>query len=169
MDLYRDYLPPGPHDPHDFFWHLTVEDGTGDYADPERVGSVFVWTEPYWDHWMAWWIRDQERRHLEGTKAEVITWAREQDAGHRWLHEPDGPIYLPLPPFDGMDSVAGGVVYAAPVDGDYWYGSWQSGEEHRGMEGARGEVLVWARAQRARWRLILDESEGGYVPLPEQD
>jgi hypothetical protein len=166
---YRDYLPSGPHTPQDFFWHLTVEDERGRFADPERSASVFVWTERDEDHWTAWWVRGREHRNLCGTKAEVIAWARQQDAGHRWLHEPDGPIYLPLPPIDGLNSAAGGLVYAAPVDGDYWYASWQRGEEHRGIEDRRGKVLAWARAQPARWRLMLDESQGGYVPLPEQD
>ena len=160
--MYSHYLPDGPHDVHDYFWHLTVEDETGPYADPERLGSVFVRTEQDGEGWSAYWIRDQERHTKDGTRTEVVAWARQQDAGHRWLYEPDGPWYLPLPP-PAADSDA--TVYVAHVDRDDWYASWQRGEEQRGLLASRDAVLAWARSQPADHRWLWDE--GRYTPLQD--
>ena len=176
MRRYSDYLDGPADDPSDFFWHLTVEDETGPYADPEQLGSVFVWTEKDATHWTAWWVRGREHRRLDGTRAEVVAWARRQEAGRRWIHEPDGPWYVPLAPVDGepngqlyqVDPDDLGTVYVAQIDEDYWQGSWQRGDEHRDVDGTRAEVLAWARGQTASQYLISNEGEG-YVPLPLQD
>jgi hypothetical protein len=65
--------------------------------EPSYLGSVYVRRLPDGeDRWTGLWLRGRDKRTTEGTKAEVLRWARDQGAGHSSIYDEGQGDYVPL-------------------------------------------------------------------------
>lgn len=59
--------------------------------------TVFLnWVSLEEDLWLAVWQHGDERRHLDGTRAEAVAWALAQEATSYWIFSADADDYVPL-------------------------------------------------------------------------
>lgn len=88
------YLEGVPFDPEDYAREVARAAVPLDSADQ---GSVFVnWIRSEADEWVAVWERGEEHRSLNGTRAEVVAWARAQEASRYWIFSSIADDYVPL-------------------------------------------------------------------------
>ena len=89
------YLPATGPDPEDYARELAT--ATLSPPDPDDLGTVFVnVVQEDEDYWTAVWQLGQEHRDVNGSRAEVLAWARTQPAGRRWLFDQAVGGYVPL-------------------------------------------------------------------------
>src|SRR5690242_5310568 len=94
-EFYRDYLDGADFDEEDFQRELVPLDP----VDPADRGTVFVGPlVAEEDYWSAVWQRGEEARHVDGTRSDVLRWAREQESSRILILDEGAKEYVPLPP-----------------------------------------------------------------------